>query len=92
MHRLLGSKAYRQKPIENPDSYLASGVMWWVRRLLARERRIEQVGSLEELESFPAAQDTKPRGSPGLKPAPAGRTRGIYGQGAERYFLEMGEG
>src|SRR5713226_9570932 len=43
------AKAYRQKPIKNPDSYLLSGVMRRVKKLLAREPRIEYVGSLEEL-------------------------------------------
>ncbi len=51
-------KAYRQKPIKNPDSYLLSGVMRRVKKLLAREPRIEYVGSPEELENFKAAQDT----------------------------------
>jgi DNA-directed RNA polymerase specialized sigma24 family protein len=52
------AKAYRQKPIENPESYLLSGVMRRVRRLLAREQRIEYVGSLEALETLKEARDT----------------------------------
>ncbi len=52
------AKAHRQKPIKNPDSYLLSGVVRRVKKLLARERRIEYVGSLEELEDLKAAQDT----------------------------------
>ncbi len=52
------AKAHRHKPIKNPDSYLLSGVVRRVKKLLARERRIEYVGSLEELEGLKAAQDT----------------------------------
>lgn len=52
------AKAHQNKPIKNPDSYLLSGVVRQVKKLLAREQRVEYVGSLEELENFPAAQDT----------------------------------
>ncbi len=58
------AKVHRQKPIKNPDSYLLSGVVRRVKKLLARERRIEYVGSLEEFEGLEAAQDTP--GLPGL--------------------------
>ena len=52
------AKAHRQKPIERPQSYLLSGVRRRVKKLLAREQRIEYVGGLEELENFKAAQNT----------------------------------
>ena len=45
------AKAHRHKPIKNPDSYLLSGIVRRVKKLLARERRIEYRGSLEELEA-----------------------------------------
>ncbi len=51
------AKAHRNKPIKNPDSYVLSGIVRRVKKLLAREQRIEYVGSLEELESLKAAQD-----------------------------------
>jgi len=45
------AKAQRNKPIKNPDSYLLSGVVRRVKKLLAREQRIEYRGSLQELEA-----------------------------------------
>jgi DNA-directed RNA polymerase specialized sigma24 family protein len=52
------AKAHRDKPIKNPDSYLLSGVVRRVKKLLARERRIEYRGTLEELEGLKGAWDT----------------------------------
>ena len=45
------AKAHRHKPIKNPDSYLLAGIVRRVKKLLARERRVEYRGSLEELEA-----------------------------------------
>ena len=44
------AKAHRNKPIKNPDSYVLSGIVRRVKKLLAREKRIEYRGSPEELE------------------------------------------
>ena len=52
------AKAHPHKPIKNPDSYVLSGIVRRVKRLLARERRIEYRGSLEELEGLTGAWDT----------------------------------
>jgi DNA-directed RNA polymerase specialized sigma24 family protein len=52
------AKAHRSNPIKNPDSYLLSGIVRRVKKLLARERRIEYRGSLEDLESLKGAWDT----------------------------------
>jgi DNA-directed RNA polymerase specialized sigma24 family protein len=52
------AKAHRNKPIKNPDSYLLSGIVRRVKKLLAREKRIEYRGSLEELEGLKGAWDT----------------------------------
>jgi hypothetical protein len=46
------AKAHRHKSIQNPDSYLLSGIVRRVKKLLAREQRVEYRGSLEELESL----------------------------------------
>ena len=35
------AKAHRHKPVKNPDSYVLSGIVRRVKRLLAKERRIE---------------------------------------------------
>ena len=39
------AKAHRHKPIKNPDSYVLSGIVRRVKKLLAREQRIEYRGS-----------------------------------------------
>jgi DNA-directed RNA polymerase specialized sigma24 family protein len=52
------AKAHRHKPIKNPDSYLLSGIVRRVKKLLAREQRVEYRGSLEELEGLKGAWDT----------------------------------
>ena len=39
------AKAHRNKPIKNPDSYLLVGIVRRVKKLLAREQRIEYRGS-----------------------------------------------
>ena len=52
------AKAHRHKPIKNPDSYVLSGIVRRVKKLLAREQRIEYRGSLEELEGLKGAWDT----------------------------------
>jgi len=44
------AKAHRNKPIKNPDSYVLSGIVRRVKKLLAREQRVEYRGSPEELE------------------------------------------
>jgi len=46
------AKAHRHKPVKNPDSYLLAGIVRRVKKLLAREQRIEYRGSLEELEGL----------------------------------------
>ena len=45
------AKAHRHKPIKNPDSYLLAGIVRRVKKLPAREQRIEYRASLEELEA-----------------------------------------
>ena len=52
------AKAHRHKPIKNPDSYLLSGIVRRVNKLLAREQRVEYRGSPEELEGLKGAWDT----------------------------------
>jgi len=52
------AKAHRHKPIKNPDSYLLSAIVRRVKKLLAREQRVEYRGLPEELEGLKGAWDT----------------------------------
>ena len=51
------AKAHQHKPIENPDSYVFSGVVRRVKRVLEREQRVEYVGATEKLTTFEATWD-----------------------------------
>ena len=50
--------ACRRNPIREPESYLFSGVVRRVKKLLARSPRIEYVGSVEDLDALRETQDT----------------------------------
>jgi RNA polymerase sigma factor (sigma-70 family) len=51
------AKAQQRGQIQNPDSYLFSGVVRRVRRSLEKDSRIEYVGSAGELTALEATQD-----------------------------------
>jgi DNA-directed RNA polymerase specialized sigma24 family protein len=51
------AKAREQRKIKNPDSYLFSGVVRKVRRLLEKDSRVEYIGSSTELAGLETTRD-----------------------------------